>query len=80
MAKREIDFSDREHVYRQLAGFIRDDIESGKIPARHAIPSSRDLRERYGVGKGTVVRATDLLKAEGLIEFVKGRGFFVTER
>jgi DNA-binding GntR family transcriptional regulator len=80
MARTGIDFGDSEPAYRQLAGIVRDQILSGEIPPRRAIPTSRYLCETYGVGKGTVVRAMSLLKDEGLIEAVHGRGFFAAER
>lgn len=64
-------------VYVQLAGIIRDAIASGEIPPGRAVPSKRTLRETHGVAGPTVDRAMGLLKGEGLLEFVPGKGLFV---
>jgi DNA-binding GntR family transcriptional regulator len=67
-------------VYQQLAGILRTQIESGELPPGRSIPSKRDLRERYGVSGGTVDKAVGLLKDEGLVRGVHGKGLFVIRR
>lgn len=64
-------------IYVQLAAILRGEIESGGIPPRRPVPSKRTLRERHGVSAGTVERAMDVLKGEGLIRTVMGRGLYV---
>ncbi len=35
--------------------------------------------QRYGVSRGTMARATDLLTDQGLVRWVKGRGLWTAE-
>lgn len=65
-------------VYRQLAGILRQQIERGELAPRRPVPSKRTLTQRYGIAGGTVDKAMDLLRAEGLVKTVKGRGIYVT--
>jgi GntR family transcriptional regulator len=64
-------------VYQQLAAILRAQIDSGAIPARHAIPSKRTLVQEYGVAAGTVERALNELRADGYLKTVLGRGLYV---
>jgi GntR family transcriptional regulator len=75
-----IDFDGPVPVYRQLAAILRDKIKSGEIPPARPIPSKRSLKETYGVGASTVDRAVGLLREEGLLETVLGKGLFVCRR
>ena len=61
--------------YRQLAGILRDRIASGEIAGR--MPSEKTLTQEYGVAQGTVRRALDLLREEGVIVTLQGVGSFV---
>lgn len=72
-----IDFDGPVPAYRQLADILRRLIESGKIPPGRPIPSKRTAGQEYGVGGHTYDRAVTLLRDEGLIETVKGKGHFV---
>lgn len=65
-------------LWRQLADLLREDIASGKITTR--VPSVRHLAEEYGIAKGTVAKAMDLLVEEGLIQASIGRGYFVRKK
>jgi DNA-binding transcriptional regulator YhcF (GntR family) len=64
-------------VYRQLADLLRDQIASGEIPQRTPLPSARTLSQQHGIAVGTVMRAFDVLRGEGLIRTVPGRGMWV---
>ena len=59
----------------QLAGILRGQIERGEI--RDRVPSLTQLAAEHGVALNTVARAFRILKAEGLIYTVRGRGTFV---
>ena len=50
---------------------------SRHAPGR-ALPSARLLSQQYEVAIGTVKKAIELLRAEGLVRTVIGRGIFVT--
>lgn len=66
-------------LYQQLAAVLRDQIASGGIAVHRPIPSKTALRQQYEVSAGTVERALDVLKAEGLLESVQGKGLYVTD-
>lgn len=65
-------------VYVQLAGILRGQIERGELAPRRPVPSKRTLTQEYGIAGGTVDRAMGLLRAEGLIKTVPGKGLYVT--
>jgi GntR family transcriptional regulator len=62
----------------QLASLLRAGIASGDIGPR--VPSLTELTEETGLTLNTVQRALRILKDEGLIYAVPGRGSFVAER
>jgi GntR family transcriptional regulator len=67
-------------VYLQLADILRGMIESGEIEPSHALPSITTLVQRYGVADQTARKAVGVLRAEGLVHNVSGKGTFVTPR
>lgn len=75
----ELDRDDRTPLYAQLAAALREQIRSGAIPPRHAVPSKARLRQELGISSRTVDEAMRILKDEGLVEAVKGKGLYVRE-
>jgi DNA-binding GntR family transcriptional regulator len=73
-----IDNDSPEHPYVQLAGLLRERIRAGKIGPR--IPSIMELADESELSAATVKRALALLRDEGLIYTVPGRGTFVTDK
>ncbi len=73
----EIDHEGAVPVYRQLAAILRAQIESGELAAGRPVPSERTLTQRYGIAVGTVKKAVEVLRSEGLVHTVTGRGIFV---
>jgi len=71
----KIDNDSPVHPYVQLAGLLRDRIKAGKIGPR--VPSIMELADETGLSPATVKRALGLLRGEGLIYAVPGRGTFV---
>jgi GntR family transcriptional regulator len=67
-------------VYRQLADLLRAAIQDGTYPPRTAIPSAKQLSSEHGLAVGTAVKAVAVLRDEGLVVGVPGRGVFVTDR
>jgi GntR family transcriptional regulator len=63
---------------RQLAGDLRALILAGDIAAGDRLPSTAELRLRYGVNNMTITRALAILKAEGLVEGHRGKAVVVT--
>ncbi|WP_174526643.1 GntR family transcriptional regulator [Micromonospora maritima] len=66
--------------YRQIADEIRARIESGELPAGWTFRGETALAEQYGVARGTIAKAFDALRAEGLVETITGRGTQVRAR
>jgi DNA-binding transcriptional regulator YhcF (GntR family) len=67
----------------KLAGLVRlvlRDIESGALKVGDAIPSIAAMQIKSGVGRDTVVKAYDKMKAMGIIEPLHGKGFFVATK
>lgn len=63
--------------YREVADYLRTLIASGELQPGSRIPPARDLAAERGVALTTAVRAVDLLRSEGLIDTVHGRGSYV---
>ncbi|PYI55132.1 FadR/GntR family transcriptional regulator [Paenibacillus flagellatus] len=64
-------------IYEEIAEQIKEQIVGGKLPPGHKLPSTRELTERYQVGRSTMREALSMLKAMGLIEIRQGEGCFV---
>jgi GntR family transcriptional regulator len=75
-----IDHESDVPVYEQLASILRGQIESGELAPRRPLPSIRTLQQQYGVSDGTVKHALRLLKDEGLVRTVTGRGIYVRQQ
>jgi GntR family transcriptional regulator len=72
-----VDPNAAEWPYQQVAAQLREQIASGALGPR--LPSAMDLAEQMGVAPNTVQRALKVLREEGLIHSVPGRGTFVRE-
>jgi DNA-binding GntR family transcriptional regulator len=66
-----------EPLYLQLAAIIRSQIGSGQLPSRTRVPSISYLAAEHDLATVTVRRAMNVLRTEGLITTVPGRGTFV---
>lgn len=72
--------SSPEPMYRQIQGFLRDQILSGALPPDAQLPSSRSLADELGVSRITVTNAYAELEAEGLVLTRSGSGTYVETR
>ncbi|MFD7732232.1 GntR family transcriptional regulator [Kitasatospora phosalacinea] len=68
---------DQRPPYMLAAEDLRRQITAGKIKPGERLPSARALQEQYGLASSTVQSALKLLKDEGLIYSVLGRGSYV---
>lgn len=66
--------------YRQIAGWIRAMIESGEIQPDRPIPSESAIQQETGCAATTVRRAVKLLRDEGIVYTVPGRGSYAAKR
>ena len=64
-------------LYEYLCRCIRSDILSGALPAGARLPSKRALAEHLHVSVITVESAYSQLEAEGYLQALPKRGFFV---
>ena len=72
-----IDLDAPDPLYEQLAAVIRRRIADGTYTRR--LPSGPALAAEFDLSMPTVQRALAVLKDEGLIVSVKGRGTFVKD-
>lgn len=63
--------------YRQVADLLREGIESGEFVSGSSLPSEPELASRFGVSRVTINRAVQLLRGEGLVRVLRGRGSVV---
>ncbi|MFH8555792.1 GntR family transcriptional regulator [Streptomyces celluloflavus] len=63
--------------YVQAAEVLRRQIQAGALKPGEKLPSARELQAKYGIASSTVQNALRVLKHEGLIYSVQGRGSFV---
>jgi GntR family transcriptional regulator len=67
-------------AYLQLAAILREMITSGKIGPNQPLPSIKTLAQEYEVAKGTAEKALGVLREDGLVRTVPGRGIYVVPR
>jgi len=70
-----IDHDSPVPLYTQLASLLRAQIEAGTLTGR--VPSVKTLTQEHGVSHITAEKALGVLKAEGLVLSVIGKGTFV---
>lgn len=66
-------------VIRQVYDQVRSAIHAGALKPGGRLPSSRDLAQRLGVARASVVAAYDQLLAEGYAEGRTGSGTYVSQ-
>ncbi|MGD3105525.1 GntR family transcriptional regulator [Streptomyces sp. YGL11-2] len=66
--------------YQQAADAIRRDIETGRLKAGEQLPSHSKLQERFNIANMTARSALRVLREEGLIYTVQGRGSYVADQ
>jgi GntR family transcriptional regulator len=64
-------------MYQRIASDIRDKIKSGALPSGSKLPSTRELCDLYSVSTTVVRLAVVVLKSEGLVEGISGKGVYV---
>lgn len=72
-----IDRGVAEPAYRQLAAILRGRILDGRIRPDHVLPSENELMRDFGVSRNTSRAAIAVLRDEGLVVTVAGRGSYV---
>ncbi|MFB9209557.1 GntR family transcriptional regulator [Nonomuraea spiralis] len=75
-----IDHDGPTPLYVQLANLLRAQIEDGTLPPNRPIPTEQRLMHDHELGRDTVRSAVKILRDEGLLMAVRGRGTFVVDR
>lgn len=75
-----VDHMNPTPLYVQLADILRAMIKSGELEPRTPLPSESYLQQEQGVSRGTVRMAVGILRDEGLVVTIGGRGTFVRAR
>ncbi|GAB2900095.1 GntR family transcriptional regulator [Streptomyces mayteni] len=65
--------------YEQIADHLRERITNGEFRPGDLLPSGRDLCEQWGVSRATVIKAMDVLRADGAVVARQGSGFTVVD-
>ncbi|MFB9908376.1 aminotransferase-like domain-containing protein [Allokutzneria oryzae] len=66
-------------IHRQIAGQLTELVERGVLGAGTRLPSTRTLAASFGVSRGVVVAAYDLLFAAGVLRGRRGAGSYVQD-
>jgi GntR family transcriptional regulator len=66
-----------EGLYQQVAHRLRQAVHDGRYRPGDQLPSEAAICEQFGVSRQTVRGAIAVLRTEGLVEVVQGRGSFV---
>lgn len=74
-----IDPTDDRALYKQVADVLRARIRDGAYAPGELLPSESQLMQEFGLARNAIRAALALLRAEGVIETVRGVGSFVRE-
>jgi DNA-binding GntR family transcriptional regulator len=69
-----------ESPYHQIAAWLREQITSGEIAPGQPLPSEKQIGQATGCAATTVRRAIKLLRDEGIVFTVPGRGSYAAKR
>ena len=72
-----VDFQAGKPVYLQLADQIRYAAASGRLRPGEPLPSLRPLAEELRINRNTIAKAYTELEAQGIIETIPGKGYFL---
>src|SRR3989338_83722 len=64
--------------YHQIREFLKNAIASGDLKPGEAVPSERELCQKYQVSRMTARKTLDIMVAEGFIYRLRGKGTFVS--
>ena len=65
---------DKKAIYKQIAEYIEHGITTGEFSAGTLLPSERNLAEKLGVNRSTIIAAYEELESTGIVSRKKGSG------
>lgn len=75
-----IDHNSTMPLYKQLKAEIEKQIKSGDMARGQILPSMNALADSLQISRETVKKTYDVMRKDGWIESVHGKGFFVSQR
>ena len=66
-------------LYTDIYDNIKNDIVKGIYKPGEKLPSENEFCKEYGVSRGTVRKALEMLAEEGLVNSLHGKGVYVLE-
>lgn len=76
----DIDLRDAQPPYLQIVDQVKYAVAAGRLRAGEALPSIRQLAQRLRVNRNTVDKAYRELDHQGVIDTIRGRGAFISDR
>lgn len=76
----EIQFQSSLPIKQQIAQWVMELIESGKLGPGDQLPTTRELAVKLGINFNTVARAYRILDKAGIISTQPGRGTFILDQ
>ncbi|MCW2901772.1 MAG: GntR family transcriptional regulator [Streptosporangiaceae bacterium] len=73
----EIDHDGPDPLYQQVAAIIAGRIAAGLLVPGRPIPSETHMQQEFGVARTTARKAVALLRDQGLVRTVTGKGSYV---
>lgn len=73
----QIDYDSVVAPHRQIADWLRARIEAGELRPGRRMPSEEDIHQETGAARTTIRRAMKVLRDEGLVVTIGGRGSYV---
>lgn len=67
-------------LQKQVHDRLVEAILDGRVPPHEPLPATRDLADRIGVSRNTIVLVYERLTEEGYLTPVKRRGYFIDEQ
>jgi len=75
-----VDPSRPVYAWQQVVDWVVRRIEAGELRPGARLEGERELAEQAGVAVGTVRRAVEELRQQGLVVTLPGKGTYITER
>lgn len=75
----ELDVGNEKPLYIQLYDYIKKEMKAGKLTPHTRLPSKRKLARHLQISQNTIEAAYGQLVAEGYIEALPRRGYFICE-
>jgi GntR family transcriptional regulator / MocR family aminotransferase len=75
----KLDWHSEESLYVQLYNFIKQEMEAGRLTPQTKLPSKRKLAQHLQLSKNTIEAAYEQLVAEGYIEGIPRKGYFICD-